>query len=118
MRERRNLISARCIKKKYFRWILNFCPLNFSKFHFRKNGYFFYYSYSTKAKRSKLQRPNRRTVPSSSVLSSKKAKSFTSLCCRHFFGNIMCSWVVVVGKKNKIKLKNWNFLKPLHGDVS
>jgi hypothetical protein len=23
MRERRNLISARCIKNKYFRWILN-----------------------------------------------------------------------------------------------
>ena len=31
MRERRNLISARCIKNKYFRWILNICPLNFSK---------------------------------------------------------------------------------------
>ena len=35
MRERRNLISARCIKNKYFRWILNICPLNFSKKKFK-----------------------------------------------------------------------------------
>jgi len=77
MRERRNLISMTYKKNNISVGFLIFVRWNFQ--NSRKNGYFFYYSYSTKAKPSKLQRPNRTTVPSSSIPSLKKAKSFTSL---------------------------------------
>ena len=76
MRERRNLIRARWMKNKYFRWILNFCPLNFSKFQKKRLLFLLQLLNKSKTIKATKTKSNDSTVLINTILKKSKKLHF------------------------------------------